>query len=313
MKDESEGGTTYEVLENIWIGGFCKQLNFVVKFHKTETYEDEVEDRAHVEETNDKSEDVDSESESERESESYESEGDTCEEGTEKRIKKVEFDINCSCQKFEFEGILCRHAINILIRNNILLISDKYILRRWRKDIVRSHTKVKVSYSCWENNESSVRFNQLSVKFSEAADLACVSKEQHTVVNEWLDEIIKKLSAMKIEVENVKQAEIQGVSLPSIKDPKNVKSKGRPRATFYKPRRSKKRAKKKVSTENGKDHIQTEMPDSLYDGVVVPQEHFTTAQMTQEQVYTSTARTGRDTHHIAPRGKQVRGGRGTRG
>ncbi|KAI3895052.1 hypothetical protein MKX03_031289, partial [Papaver bracteatum] len=125
----------------------------------------------------------------------------------------------------------------------------KYILRRWRKDIVRSHTKVKVNYSCWENNESSVRFNQLSVKVSEAADLACVSKEQHTVVNEWLDDIIKKLSAMKIEVEKVRQAEIQGVS---IKDPKNVKSKGRPRATCYKPRRSKKRAKKKVSTENGK-------------------------------------------------------------
>ncbi|KAI3934942.1 hypothetical protein MKW92_046420, partial [Papaver armeniacum] len=76
-------------------------------------------------------------------------------------------------------------------------------------------------------------------------------KEQHMVLDEWLDEIIKKLRAMKIEVEKVKQAEIQGVSLPSIKDPKNVKSKGRPRATCYKPRRSKKRAKKKVSTENG--------------------------------------------------------------
>ncbi|KAI3866831.1 hypothetical protein MKX03_006721, partial [Papaver bracteatum] len=199
MKDESEGGTTYEVLENIWIGGFCKQLNFVVKFHKTETYEDEIEDISHIEETNDKSEDVDNESESESGSESYESEDDTCEEGTEKRRKIVEFDIHCSCQKFEFEGILCRHAISILIRNNIRLISDKYILRRWRKDIIRSHTKVKVSYSCWENNESSVRFNQLCVKFSEDVDLACVSKEQHTVVNEWLDEIIKKLSAMKTE------------------------------------------------------------------------------------------------------------------
>ncbi|KAI3953519.1 hypothetical protein MKW92_017838, partial [Papaver armeniacum] len=51
---------------------------------------------------------------------------------------------------------------------------------------------------------------------------------------------------MKIEVEKVKQAEIQGVS---IKDPKNVNSKGRSRGTCYKPWRSKKRAKKKISTE----------------------------------------------------------------
>ncbi|KAI3956505.1 hypothetical protein MKW92_016074, partial [Papaver armeniacum] len=55
------------------------------------------------------------------------------------------------------------------------------------------------------------------------------------------------------------------------------------------------------------------MPDSLYDGVAMPQEHYATTQMTQEQLYTSTTRTGRGTHQIAPRGKQVRGGRGTRG
>ncbi|KAI3895053.1 hypothetical protein MKX03_031290, partial [Papaver bracteatum] len=46
------------------------------------------------------------------------------------------------------------------------------------------------------------------------------------------------------------------------------------------------------------DHIQTEMPDSLHDGVAIPQEHFPISG---------------DTHQIAPRGKQVRGGRGTRG
>ncbi|KAI3934941.1 hypothetical protein MKW92_046419, partial [Papaver armeniacum] len=61
------------------------------------------------------------------------------------------------------------------------------------------------------------------------------------------------------------------------------------------------------------DHIQTEMHDSLYDRVAIPQEHFAIAQMTQEQVNTSTTRTGRGTHQIAPKGKQVRGGRGTRG
>ncbi|KAI3893143.1 hypothetical protein MKX03_020168, partial [Papaver bracteatum] len=55
------------------------------------------------------------------------------------------------------------------------------------------------------------------------------------------------------------------------------------------------------------------MPDSLYDGVQMPQENFATTEMTQEQVHTSTTKTGRSTHQIAPRGNQVRGERGTRG
>ncbi|KAI3882337.1 hypothetical protein MKW92_052853, partial [Papaver armeniacum] len=55
------------------------------------------------------------------------------------------------------------------------------------------------------------------------------------------------------------------------------------------------------------------MSDSLYDGVAMPQEHFATTEMTQEQIYSSTTKTVRDAHQIALRGKQVRGGRGTRG
>ncbi|XP_022842033.1 protein FAR1-RELATED SEQUENCE 2-like [Olea europaea var. sylvestris] len=36
-------------------------------------------------------------------------------------------EITCSCHLFEFRGIVCRHAISVMIRNDITYLSDKYI------------------------------------------------------------------------------------------------------------------------------------------------------------------------------------------
>lgn len=60
-----------------------------------------------------------------------------------------ECDVRCICCLFEFRGMLCRHALTVLINENIYLVPSKYILRRWRKDVKRRHTKVKVSYCDW--------------------------------------------------------------------------------------------------------------------------------------------------------------------
>ena len=44
-------------------------------------------------------------------------------------------EVQCTFQLFEFKGILCRHTLTIFIRHEVGLLSDKYILRRWRKDV----------------------------------------------------------------------------------------------------------------------------------------------------------------------------------
>lgn len=58
------------------------------------------------------------------------------------RVKEKKFEImfdrdkssfSCSCHLFEFRGIICRHAITVLIRNKLSLVPEQYILRRWRK------------------------------------------------------------------------------------------------------------------------------------------------------------------------------------
>ena len=40
----------------------------------------------------------------------------------------------CSCKKFEFEGILCAHALKLYYDLDLSSIPSNYYLKRWSKD-----------------------------------------------------------------------------------------------------------------------------------------------------------------------------------
>ncbi|GFP80498.1 putative protein far1-related sequence 10 [Phtheirospermum japonicum] len=42
--------------------------------------------------------------------------------------------IHCSCKEFESTGILCRHALRVLLFKNYFQLPSKYILDRWRQE-----------------------------------------------------------------------------------------------------------------------------------------------------------------------------------
>ncbi|XP_074265129.1 protein FAR1-RELATED SEQUENCE 6-like [Silene latifolia] len=42
-------------------------------------------------------------------------------------------EYNCSCQRFEFRGYLCRHIIRAMLLKKVQLIPDKYILPRFER------------------------------------------------------------------------------------------------------------------------------------------------------------------------------------
>ncbi|KAI3942004.1 hypothetical protein MKW98_005533, partial [Papaver atlanticum] len=211
--DDSHEVSKYVIREDIWVTDqFCKRLKFIVTFKKIETYENEME--------------------KDSESDSNSDDSDFGESGKKKKRKPtVDFDVHCSCQRFESKGILCRHTIKVLILNEIRSISDKYILRRWRKDVKRSHTKVIVNFTFWENSEASLRYNQMCRKFSEVADLASGSDEQ-----------CKDLIVKQKEVEKAKMVEAKKVApTVDVKDPSTKKRPGRPRSTRLRVKRSKKK------------------------------------------------------------------------
>ncbi|XP_026440583.1 protein FAR-RED IMPAIRED RESPONSE 1-like [Papaver somniferum] len=169
-------------------------------------------------------------------------------------------EVACSCQNFSFRGILCRHAISILTRQGIELLPEKYIVRRWRRDVKRSHTSMKVNVNFWENPVERERYNSLTILFSEVADMAVKNGDEFDSIKHWL---VKKLEMLKKQKES---AEIEPKSLSTseckegeetdviekngeennlheeamdlvgvgVLDPTSKRQKGRPRSTAYK-------------------------------------------------------------------------------
>ncbi|KAF3645096.1 hypothetical protein T459_18838 [Capsicum annuum] len=47
--------------------------------------------------------------------------------------------VECNCKTFESKGIACCHIMRTMTFKKICLFHDRYILHRWRRDIVRPH------------------------------------------------------------------------------------------------------------------------------------------------------------------------------
>ena len=87
-------------------------------------------------------------------------------------FKEVDGEVICNCKLYEFRGILCRHAISVLIHKRVYEIPSKYIMSRWRKDIKRCHTRVKISYNTMAVNIETQRFEKMCEAFYKVAEMA---------------------------------------------------------------------------------------------------------------------------------------------
>ncbi|XP_021764249.1 protein FAR-RED IMPAIRED RESPONSE 1-like [Chenopodium quinoa] len=83
-------------------------------------------------------------------------------------------EVQCDCRKFETSGILCKHCIRILDENLVEDLPEKYIVARWRKDIPRKHTRVKVAYHDPGDTVTVKRFNKMMVKFEPLCETAAM-------------------------------------------------------------------------------------------------------------------------------------------
>ncbi|KAI3880851.1 hypothetical protein MKX03_002021 [Papaver bracteatum] len=169
-----------------------------------------------------------------------------------------ECDVHCSCQKYAFRGIQCKHALSVLCYNNVRKLPDKYILRWWRKDVIRAHTKIKVGFSCWTNDVETKRYHDLCTKFGELADWVVGDETEYRDTDNWLDckkkevqlTIIKANDSQKLKAKQVVQNEDEMVDEDddptiTVHDPLRKKiKKGRPRKIANQP--PKRRRKKMV-------------------------------------------------------------------
>ncbi|XP_022869200.1 protein FAR-RED IMPAIRED RESPONSE 1-like [Olea europaea var. sylvestris] len=106
-------------------------------------------------------------------------------------------DIVCSCHLFEFRGILCRHSIAVLIRCDVTSFPKRYILRRWRRDVSRAHTRVAVNYDGLISSPGQLRYDELCHEFAKLADLATDDERQSRVILDWIKLQCKDLLMLK--------------------------------------------------------------------------------------------------------------------
>ena len=49
-------------------------------------------------------------------------------------FNRVSTSITCTCKKYDTFGILCSHALKVFELNDVKVIPNRYILRRWTRE-----------------------------------------------------------------------------------------------------------------------------------------------------------------------------------
>lgn len=114
-----------------------------------------------------------------------------------------EMRANCSCQMFEYSGILCRHVLTVFTVTNVLTLPSHYILKRWTRN---AKTGIGVDERTAElhGQESlTIRYNNLcreAIKYSEDGAIA---QETYNVAMSSIREGWKKVAVVKKNVAKV--------------------------------------------------------------------------------------------------------------
>lgn len=78
----------------------------------------------------------------------------------------LEMRANCSCQMFEFSGIVCRHILAVFRVTNLLTLPPYYILKRWTRNAKSSVIFDDYGLHAYDNylESHTVRYNTLRHK-----------------------------------------------------------------------------------------------------------------------------------------------------
>ncbi|KAF0895240.1 hypothetical protein E2562_008576 [Oryza meyeriana var. granulata] len=98
--------------------------------------------------------------------------------------------VSCSCHKFEFAGILCRHALRVLIALGMPVLPENYILKRWTRNAksnilsqVPANTKGPLAWRCNDLCRDAIRF----------AEEGATSEEIYKIAKETLQKAFAEI------------------------------------------------------------------------------------------------------------------------
>ncbi|GAB2273384.1 hypothetical protein Dimus_008181 [Dionaea muscipula] len=98
---------------------------------------------------------------------------------------------------FEIAGIPWSHMMTVWKSKKLSVVPETYILHQWRRNVMRSHTKMKVSYNNLQCKPEWCRYDRLKLSFNEGADEAIECEELSDWMDDKLKEIIQEVKARK--------------------------------------------------------------------------------------------------------------------
>lgn len=122
------------------------------------------------------------------------------------RFIASEMKANCSCQMFEFSGIICRHILSVFRTKNVLTLPSPYLLKRWTREAKKNviggategATEECTSESPTKSHESlTVRYNNLRQQAIKFVEEGAKSIHIYNVSMQALHEAMEKVSAAK--------------------------------------------------------------------------------------------------------------------
>ncbi|KAI4314684.1 hypothetical protein L6164_027571 [Bauhinia variegata] len=115
------------------------------------------------------------------------------------RFNIFEMKATCSCQMFEFSGLLCRHILTVFRVTNVLTLPSHYILKRWTRNaksgVVLDEHNSGLLYGARES--LTVRYNNLRHEALKYVDEGVTSPEVYNVAMSALQDAANKLAFAK--------------------------------------------------------------------------------------------------------------------
>lgn len=124
-------------------------------------------------------------------------------------INASEKKTNCSCQMFEYSGILCRHILTVFTVTSVLTLPSHYILKRWTRN-----AKNPIGFDETNTDPSietlTMRFNNLCWEAIRFAEEGAASVETFNGAMSALREAGKKIAVLKKNIAKVNPPITQG-------------------------------------------------------------------------------------------------------
>ncbi|OMP05756.1 Zinc finger, PMZ-type [Corchorus olitorius] len=112
------------------------------------------------------------------------------------KFNVLEMKASCSCQMFEFSGLLCRHVLAVFRVTNVLTLPSHYILKRWTRNAKSSvilEERASDVYTSYLESHT-VRYNTLRHEAFKFVDEGSKSLETYDVAIGALKEAAKRVA-----------------------------------------------------------------------------------------------------------------------